>query len=444
MKIAKTRIIYGVLAIGVLVLGLTLLCYWLVVLSAKDRIFDSIDDIPYNEVGMVLGTGPTAITGNPNPFFVNRIRAVDELYKAGKIKFILISGDNSRVDYSEPDVMKDSLVARGIPEEVIYLDYAGFRTWDSVVRAKKVFDQTKMTVISQQFHNERSIFIGDRFGMELIGYNASNTTSRFHKMRALVRENFARVKIFIDIIIGKQPHFLGDPIEIGEGKPQKDLNQPTAVNQDNISIYDKNELRIYYPNYNRIDLVCETMPSPNNKSILMCCEAAFTGELLEDFKHSNIAGNHISNGVLHKGYKCKANTGCFAFYADSGTWEFEMGEYAECLDKAVRHSGAAFGQTMIIHNGADVHNGRPCKDASKNQYRALCELGGKLCIIDAKTTMSYKDFIQSLLNVGVKHAIYLDMGNGWNYSYYRGNDGKVHYIHNRRIKYTTNWITFYK
>ena len=169
--------------------------------------------------------------------------------------------------------MKDSLVARGIPAEVIYLDYAGFRTWDSVVRAKNVFGQTKMTVISQKFHNERSIFIGDRFGMELIGYNASNTSSRFHKIRALARENFARVKIFIDIIINKQPHFLGEPIEIGEGKPQKNLNQPTTINHDNISIDDKNKLRIYYPNYNKVDLVCEAMPSPNDESVLMCCEA---------------------------------------------------------------------------------------------------------------------------------------------------------------------------
>ncbi|MBS5527375.1 MAG: hypothetical protein KHX42_04370 [Prevotella sp.] len=212
----------------------------------------------------------------------------------------------------------------------------------------------------------------------------------------------------------------------------------------NIEITESNELKIYYPQYGKIDLVCETMPSPNDNSVLMCCEAAFTGELLDDFKHSNIAGNHVSNGVFHKGYKCKANTGCFAYYADSGKWEFAMGEYAECLDKAVRHGGAAFGQTMIIHNGADVHNGRPCKDTSKNQYRALCELNGKLCIIDAKATMPYKDFILSLLDIGVKHAIYLDMGSGWNYSYYRGNEGKVHYIHNRQIKYTTNWITFYK
>lgn len=179
--------------------------------------------MPYNDVGMVLGTGPKTKSGATNLFFLYRINAAAALYKAGKIKFILISGDNSREGYSEPDVMKDSLVTRGIPPKIIYLDYAGFRTWDSVIRAKEVFRQTKMTVISQQFHNERSIFIGDKFGMQLIGFNATNAPPEY-LFRAYLRENFARMKIFIDLLIDKQPHFKGKPIEIGEGKVQKDIN----------------------------------------------------------------------------------------------------------------------------------------------------------------------------------------------------------------------------
>lgn len=214
--------------------------------------------------------------------------------------------------------------------------------------------------------------------------------------------------------------------------------------QKTVSIECNEALAVYYPDYRKIDLVCGMMPSPNDSTVLLCCEAAFTGELLKDFSHSNIAGNHVSNGVLYKGYKCAANTGCFAFYADSGRWQFAYREYDDCLDKAVEQHGMAFGQTMIVYNGRDVHNGRPCKDTSKNQYRALCELDGKLCIIDARQTMTYKDFAQALLNAGAKHAVYLDMGRGWNCSFYRDNNGKAHYIHDHRIPYTTNWITFYR
>lgn len=205
-------------------------------------------------------------------------------------------------------------------------------------------------------------------------------------------------------------------------------------------------LTFYFPKYQRIDLVCGTMPSAQNTKVLFCCEAAFTGRerlTASEFKHKFIAGNHVSGGKCFKGYACRANTGCFAYYADSGRWQFAYKNYAGCLDKAVRQHGMAFGQTMIIYNGLDVHNGRPCKDSSVNQYRALCELNGRLCIAEASKNMSYKEFVTALKNAGVKHALYLDMGRGWNYSFYRNNKGELRYIHNERIPYTTNWITFY-
>jgi SanA protein len=225
MKIKK-KIIQQFLIVLSIVAMLPLLCYAVVAQIAKGRLYEDCESVPYNEVGMVLGTGPTTITGDTNYNFFYRIDAVEELYKAGKIKFVLISGDNSRVDYSEPDIMRDSLVARGIPRDVIYLDYAGFRTLDSVVRSKKVFGQHSLTVISQRFHNERSIVLGDWLDMALIGYNAEETLSRSHRMRAHIREGFARVKLFVDIMVGKQPMFLGEPIEIEEGKPQLNVNRP--------------------------------------------------------------------------------------------------------------------------------------------------------------------------------------------------------------------------
>lgn len=448
MEITRKHFAKTVLVTIVFVIVIIQACYWTVALCAKGRIFDSVEDIPYNEVGMVLGTGPTTITGETNLFFLYRIDAVEKLYKAGKIKFILISGDNSRKDYSEPDIMRDSLVARGVPPEEIYLDYAGFRTWDSVVRAKMVFGQSKMTVISQQFHNERSLFIGNHSGMELVGYNAKDTPSRWHVFRAYFRESFARVMIFVDIIINRQPRFLGEHIEIGEGKPQMGTNPMRNKGAQKLMSITKNDaLTIYYPNYSKIDFVCEEMPSPQNDSVLLCCEAAFTGKerlSAKSFRHDHIAGNHVSNGTLYKGYRCTANTGCFAYYANSGSWQFAHKDYKDCIRKAVECHGMAFGQSMIIFNGIDVHAGLPCKDTSRNLYRALCEINGKLCIVDANLNMAYIDFIHALLAAGVKHALYLDMGSGWNYSFYRDNKGPVKYIHNYRIPYTTNWLTFYK
>lgn len=194
---------------------LPLFCYWIVTFNTCDRIYDEVKSVPYNEVGMLLGTGPTTITGDPNPYFYYRLDAAEELYKNGKIKFVLISGDNDQKGYSEPDMMKQQLVARGIPADVIYLDNAGFRTLDSIIRSKRVFGQNSMTVISQRFHNERSIQLGDWQNMNLIAYNAKETSSKLHVIRAHIREGFARVKLFLDILFNKQPKQLEAPIRIG-------------------------------------------------------------------------------------------------------------------------------------------------------------------------------------------------------------------------------------
>jgi SanA protein len=109
-------------------------------------------------VGLVLGTSQYLKNGYLNWYFKYRIEATVELYKKGKIDFILVSGDNSHKNYDEPTAFKNELIKRGIPADQIYLDYAGFRTLDSVVRAKEIFGQTSITIISQKFHNERAIY----------------------------------------------------------------------------------------------------------------------------------------------------------------------------------------------------------------------------------------------------------------------------------------------
>lgn len=202
---------------------------------------------------------------------------------------------------------------------------------------------------------------------------------------------------------------------------------------------EKDKLILYYPDYTNIDLVCGTMPSVKDTRVIFCAEAAFTGELLKEFKHSNILGDHVSGGVRYKGSGCKRNTGAFIYYDQH--WKFLYKDYSKELDVAAQNGGMGFGQEMMIHNGTRVQTIR--KDSNKNEFRALCELNGQLCIIDSKGVSRFGDFIQNLLDIGVTEALYLDMGPGWNYSWYRDSTGTAHEIHKKRIIYTTNWITFY-
>ena len=176
-------------------------------------IYNSTDSLPECKTAVVLGTSKFMANGTRNYFFYNRIKATEELFKSGRIKAIIISGDNSLSYYNEPQDMKQELLKAGIPDSVIYLDYAGFRTFDSMIRAKEIFGQSKFIVVSQKFHNERAIFIARKYNMEVYGYNAEDVSAA-SGFKTKVRELFARVKVFIDVYTGKKPKFLGEKINI--------------------------------------------------------------------------------------------------------------------------------------------------------------------------------------------------------------------------------------
>ncbi len=186
---------------------------FIIVLSTNSKTYNSKSDIQHNKVGLLLGTSKYIKKGTINLYYKYRIDAAVELFNSGKIDYILISGDNAQIEYNEPKTIRDDLVKRGIPSNKIYLDYAGFRTWDSIIRAKKVFGETKFTVISQEFHNQRAIFIGLRNSMEIVGYNAKDVPKKYGT-KTRFREKFARIKLIIDILINKQPKYLGKTIEI--------------------------------------------------------------------------------------------------------------------------------------------------------------------------------------------------------------------------------------
>jgi len=121
--------------------------------SAK-YVFDNIEDVSQKKVGLVLGTSKNVVGGNTNYYFTYRIEAAVRLFESGKIEYILVSGDNGTKEYNEPRDMLNALLKAGIPRERIVLDYAGFRTLDSIIRCKEVFGQESFIIISQKFHEK--------------------------------------------------------------------------------------------------------------------------------------------------------------------------------------------------------------------------------------------------------------------------------------------------
>lgn len=199
----------------VAIVAITFLAYYSVKFNARTKTYNNVNDVPYCKVGLVLGTSPYTSNGHNNYFFTTRINAAAELYKAGKVTKLIVSGDNHTRYYDEPTHMKNALISKGVSPSAIVLDYAGFRTLDSVVRAKEVFMQDKLIVVSQRFHNERAIYLAEHYGIEAVGYNAKDAKKTRKSLTiTVVRESFSRVKMFIDIIINKQPKYLGDTIKI--------------------------------------------------------------------------------------------------------------------------------------------------------------------------------------------------------------------------------------
>lgn len=204
----------SVLMLIIVCAGTSFICFSVVKNNAENQLYSDVKQIPHNKVGLLLGTAPVTPWGVHNNYYDYRINAATELFKAGKIDYILVSGDNHSTDYDEPTCMRDSLMVRGIPKDKIILDYAGFRTLDSVVRAKEIFGQDSITIISQQFHNERALYLAKHYGIEAVAYNAKDVEYWKKKLKIHGREYLARVKMFIDLYTGKKPKFLGERIKI--------------------------------------------------------------------------------------------------------------------------------------------------------------------------------------------------------------------------------------
>ena len=179
------------------------------ILSFSQYCYSDLDKLPETETALLLGTAKTNKWGNPNLYFLGRIEAAAKLFHAGKIKYILISGDNSRKDYDEPTAMKNSLLERGVPESAMTLDYAGFRTLDSVVRAKNVFGKAQYLVITQVQHAERAVYLARKHGIEATAFYAKEPTEfKWLVRRNRQREILARIAAWLDVnILERKPKF---------------------------------------------------------------------------------------------------------------------------------------------------------------------------------------------------------------------------------------------
>ena len=199
----------------IILLGITVIaCNLWIDIQTHDRLYSNVDKIPSKKVALLLGTVRWLGHGRVNRYFKYRIEATVALYKAGKIQHIIASGDNRTRFYNEPIEMRKSLIEQGIPPRAITLDYAGFRTLDSVVRCKEIFSQNDIIIISQPFHNKRALFISDFYGIKAIGFNAQSVPFRVD-MKTRVREYFARLKAVLDLyILRTQPKFLGEKVDL--------------------------------------------------------------------------------------------------------------------------------------------------------------------------------------------------------------------------------------
>lgn len=185
--------------------------YWafpanfLIEYSTQNYLYDDLKDVPQKETALVLGARKHGNFGI-NPYFQYRIDAAAELYFTGKVKKIIVSGDNHRVGYDETTDMAESLIEKGVPDSCIIRDYAGFRTLDSVVRAQKVFHCNSLIIVSQKFHNQRAVFIARHYGIDAAGYNARDVSSKSNLTH--IREFAAKFGAVLDLyILNRQPKF---------------------------------------------------------------------------------------------------------------------------------------------------------------------------------------------------------------------------------------------
>lgn len=240
--------------------------------------------------------------------------------------------------------------------------------------------------------------------------------------------------LFIAMVMSTQYHnkmkadAYGDISEI-------DMNAVEAA--DGTYVYETEHFYIYFPNYKSIELAFDDRPSKKEEDIIFCAGALFHQERTLDFSHMNLVGDHTFGGEYFDGYDHDEMS---SFTYSDGEIRFSFDNADEEIKKACEKNGVGFEQFMIIHNGKPA----TFKFTRYRCFRTMTMINGKLCIIDNKKQMFLEDFRSEVIKLGVKDAIYMDMGSGWNYSWIRNTSGKIKNMFNVPVPYSQNWIVFRK
>lgn len=203
-RMLKTLIIVSFAAIV-----FVLLCNVWVVVSTRSHSYFSVKSLPATPVGLVLGTSKTTFDGKENLFFKYRMEAAARLFKEGKVKYLILSGNNDSKYYNEPLDMQKAILALGVPLNALELDYAGYRTFDSVIRSKEIFKENNITIVSQDFQNARALYIAKSEGINAVAFAAQDVPSGY-SVRTLVREYLARPKAVLDVHVYRPPTLLNN------------------------------------------------------------------------------------------------------------------------------------------------------------------------------------------------------------------------------------------
>lgn len=200
---------------GLLLLLFVLGCNRWVINSTDAYVYTDWALLPDNEVGVVLGTSPFIATGKASAEFQGRIAAAAELYRLGKVRHLIVSGANPDSTYNEPRAMRRELLKAGVPEKDITMDFAGFRTFDSIVRAQAVFGLQRLTVITQRYHAYRAVFLSKKLNVSAVAFIAPASSDGTYGVRNPPREVLARCKAVLDVfLLSTEPKFLGNPEHI--------------------------------------------------------------------------------------------------------------------------------------------------------------------------------------------------------------------------------------
>ena len=434
------KILFSLLFTILLSLGVVACCDVIISRTSKAQLYDDVATLPHRKVGLILGTSPISTwNGRRNYYFAHRIKAGAELYKAGKVDWLVVSGGdyrNTENGYDEPVAMRDSLMKQGVDSTRIILDYDGTRTLNSIAKMRDVYCQDSITIISQKYHNERALYQAKHLGIDAIAFNAKTPGRRTSWWRNRGREVLARVKLFIDMTRGIHPDI-----------KESIIRDFTSVDADVLSVShiktEYGDLICLTPDMAglQMDMVCGEIPSPDNDSIILAFAGAFTGTEF-DKGHANVAGDHVAGGKRFNGYRCKRNTGAFTWSSTSGP-QFHYNDYSSALDRAAQERGMGFAQEMMIHDSKAVKTTRPL--GNRNVFRALClDSDNQVALYESQGVVTFGNFIDALLSQGVKEALYTDMGQGWNYCFYRVNqsDKSPKHLHSTSLPYASNFIIF--